>query len=389
MDQENYPQKPSNSTHTGQAASFQVMHPPPLQNGQTFQKAPKPMRVSSASTKYTSWNSAEQAYLPSASTPRGKTALPSPRMSSAAKTPRPPGSQLSVLSTASRVPSAATMLVRLQENPRVVVESQLPHLLGASNAVILRELESERAIAEQDGNLILAQVRTDMLRAFVEHTGKETERALGSSNDHAPEITEKVNQYRTLMFDFTNMWEETFREYDEKAENAIQGLQREHQQHYEEVESLARSELAAKRLHYSRKVLNKREELERLIALRQYKEADRIRKDLIPMEEAEESRFEESLNTTLVSRIKTVRRSQEAKLEALKMRIVQGREDMMLQRRTDYFKLLLKHANGIEDAQQTAKRHAANERKTFSRQVNAMLLRSATKPVHFEDLMAS
>jgi hypothetical protein len=384
MDQENYPQKPTNSAHTGSAASFQVMHPPPLQNGQAFQKAPKPMRVSSASTKYTSWGSVEQAYLPSATTPRGKTALPSPRLGSAARTPRPPSGQVT-----SRIPSAATMLVRLQENPRVVVESQLPHLVGASNGVILRELEADRATAEQEGDLILAQVRTDMLRAFVEHTGKETERALGSSREHPPEITEKVNQYRTLMFDFTNMWEETFSDYDEKAENAIQGLQREHQQHYEEVESLVRSELAAKRLHYSRKVLNKREELERLIALRHYKEADRIRKDLVPMEEAEESRFEESLNATLVSRIKTVRRSQEAKLEALKMRIVQGREDMMIQRRNDYFKLLLKHANGIEDAQQTAKRHAANERKTFSRQVNAMLLRSATKPVHFEDLMVA
>lgn len=279
------------------------------------------------------------------------------------------------------------MLVRLQENPRGVVEAQLPHLAGASNAVILRELEADRATAEQSGDLILAQVRNDMLRAFVEHTGKETDRALGAARECPPEIAEKVGQYRTLMFDFTNMWEDTFREYDEKADNAIQSLQREHQQHYEEVESLVRSELATKRLHYSRKVLDKREELDRLISLRHYKEADRIRKDLAPMEEAEESRFEESLNATLVSRIKSVRRSQESKLDALKMRIVQGREDMMLQRRTDYFKLLLKHANGIEEAQQIAKRHTANERKMLSRQVNAMLLRSASKPANFDDFM--
>lgn len=385
MDIDAVPQKPS-AVNTTQPTSFQVMHPPPLQVGQGLQKPSKPMRVPTASTKYTTWGSVEQAYLAS-TTPRSKLTS-SPRVASATRTPRPPGQQLLSMSS-TRPVSAATMLVRLQENPRSVIEAQLPHLAGASTTTILQELEADRANAERNGDLILAQVRTDMARAFAEYAGKATERSLGSSKEHAPEIVEKVNQYRSLMFEFTNMWEEKFRDYDEKAEDAIHQIQKEHQQHYEEVESLVRSELAAKRMHYSRKVLNKREELERLLALRQYKEADRIRRDLSPMEEAEEFRFEESLNATLVSKIKSVRRSQEAKLEALKMRIVQGREDMMQQRRNDYFKLLLKHANGIEEAQQNVKRHAANERKSFHRHMNAMLVRSATKAVNFEDLISA
>lgn len=276
---------------------------------------------------------------------------------------------------------------KLQQKPRTAAQAILPQVTPHTPShIVLNELDRERQAAEEEGEYLKAHNCLEVMRALAEKCGRSTERQIVSQRN-PPEVTERSSQYRVAMMEFTQLWEDTFRDYERKAESAILELQAEHQRHLEEAEQLTRSELATKRPHYSRKVISKREELDRLISLRQYKEADRVRRDLVLLEESDEKRFEESLNTTLASKLKVFRQNQEKKMQALKKRISQGREELTLQRREDYGNLLLRHANGIEETHQRHKNAVAVERKTFSKQFEAQLVRSATKPTNFARLL--
>lgn len=356
--------------------TFRYIHPPPLQLEKSQQR---PMRVATAS--HSIGRSAKLAPITTAADASGeKPAADATTPCVKPNVPKPPNSTL-------RPISAATLTTRLKDNTRSTINTLLPHLAGQSTGVVLRTLEDERRSAEAEGDFIKAQERVEMMRAFAEYCGKKVGRDIVESAERSAEVAEKSSHYRMLMFEFTKMWEEKFSEYDVKAEEAMLELQSEQQRRFEEVESLTRCELAARRPHYSRKVITKREELERLLTMRHYKEADRVRRDLSVIEEADERKFEESLNVTLAARTKALRRQQETKMDALKMRITQGREELMLQRRTDYFNLLLKHANGIEEAQQSHRQRAATERQYLHRQLSAMMIKSSTKNVNFEKIL--
>ena len=233
--------------------------------------------------------------------------------------------------------------------------------------------------AEYDGRLNDAHDAAELFRSVADEMRIETLKQITGTKLEVEKITRE--KYRGALFQFTTMWEEKMQDYEMKAREAAEDLQRRQQQRFEEEENAIRSELAAKKPRYSVATFKKREELDLLLHSKLYREAERLQRELQVQERKDEQKIEEALNQTLAARTKILRGQQEKVLESLKQRIAQGRDDLIAQRRNDYYLLLQKHANENGELTQREKTATAVKRNAFERLYSAKSSKSSPRLV--------
>jgi hypothetical protein len=254
----------------------------------------------------------------------------------------------------------------ISRGPRNVAAERFPALSGLAPAQALDRLEQERVAAEYDGRLNDAQDAAELFRSVADNLRAETVKHLVASNGEQV-VKNTREKYRSAMFSFTIMWEEKMQDYEVKAREAVEDLQRRQQQRFEEEENAIRNELASRKPRYSVATFRKREEFDLLLHSKHYREADRLQRELQAQERKDEQRIEESLNHTLATRTKNLRAQQEKAMESLKQRIAMGRDDLIAQRRQDYYLLLQKHANESGEMAQRERTASAVRKSSFDR----------------------
>lgn len=268
----------------------------------------------------------------------------------------------------------------IARGPHIVAEEKFPNLVGLPRGAALDRLEQERVAAEYDGRLHDAQDAAELFRFVADALCEETVKNIASAS--ADQVVKATREkYRTTMFNFTTMWEEKIQDYEVKAQQAVEDLQRRQQQRFEEEENAMRNELAQRKPRYSVATFRKREEFDLLLHNKYYKEADRLQRELQAQERRDEQRIEESLNQTLAARTKILRAQQEKSMESLKQRIAMGRDDLIAQRRGDYYLLLQKHANESGALSQREKIQTAIQKSSFRRSYSAKMAHSSPRLV--------
>jgi hypothetical protein len=263
--------------------------------------------------------------------------------------------------------TASSIIAR---GPRVVAAERFPALAGLAPPDALDRLEQERVAAEYDGRLVDAHDAAELFLCVADSLRAETVKNLVSSNGDQL-VKETRDKYQHAMFRFTTMWEEKMQDFEAKAKEAVESLQRRHQQRFEEEENVIRNELASKKPRYSVATFRKREEYEVLLHSKHYREADRLHRELMAQERKDEQRIEEGLNHTLAIRTKNLRSQQEKAMESFKQRISTARDGLIAQRRQDYYLLLQKHANESGETSQRERTASAIKKCSFDRLFSA------------------
>eukprot|EP00759_Apiculatamorpha_spiralis_P039353 PhF_6_TR38155/c0_g1_i2/m.57001 len=245
---------------------------------------------------------------------------PSPRppfrgsIHSSPYTPVPPPQ-----STSRRSPNSATPTITLPNATPPNVDDPLHHPYGAQQgAPTLEELDRARSRAAAEGRFADAQAALEAIRQATESKGLELEEAVGAYRDTKYDTI--LETQRVQLLEFTVSWERVMKEYEQKSMAAIGALRDTHASFLHDQEALLRSELNARPIHYSRRVLNMRDALQRLSTSLHYKEAEEVQKMLLPMEREELRRFDEKLSVEFAAMSKRWRERCRKEMSTLKQK---------------------------------------------------------------------
>eukprot|EP00759_Apiculatamorpha_spiralis_P039352 PhF_6_TR38155/c0_g1_i1/m.57000 len=313
---------------------------------------------------------------------------PSPRppfrgsIHSSPYTPVPPPQ-----STSRRSPNSATPTITLPNATPPNVDDPLHHPYGAqqnpSGAPTLEELDRARSRAAAEGRFADAQAALEAIRQATESKGLELEEAVGAYRDTKYDTI--LETQRVQLLEFTVSWERVMKEYEQKSMAAIGALRDTHASFLHDQEALLRSELNARPIHYSRRVLNMRDALQRLSTSLHYKEAEEVQKMLLPMEREELRRFDEKLSVEFAAMSKRWRERCRKEMSTLKQKIDNGRGQLLEQRRRDYDAMILKHFNMAKEQEQKTKTKLARAKESLRRQMRSFHSDPRRTRVHFDD----
>lgn len=265
-----------------------------------------------------------------------------------------------------------------------------PALAHLSTAQTLSTLERECHVAQLEGRFIDAQICHDLLNQVANNCSDRAQRAVQDKIRTLQPVQAKHEENRAELVQFTKLWEKEMAAYDAKGEAVVAALCEKHQRELHEASQLLESQLAATRPHFSRRVIDLRAELGKLVALKRFREADSINKDLVALERAEGAAFEQSLAKRYRKAIKVSVGAHQRELESLKGRIQGGRDELLRQRRADYQTLLQRHAIRASDVDHKVRAQLQQEHKHLERQAVLMARRPANAVDMFseyEDLL--
>jgi hypothetical protein len=240
---------------------------------------------------------------------------------------------------------------------------------------LLVQLDAERRRYVAEGRFREAQDCLDAMRDLSAAQGRRII-AEAVARDLASDAKEQLlDDHRKQTLQFTKLWENSLKDFDIKAEAALEELSTRHRREFEEQEELLRSQIAAKRgnPHFSKHVIRGRAELEQLVELRRYREADILQKQVETLEQGERRKFEEMLSLEFATKTKQLKKKFLLEAQTLKQRIETGRDALLTQRRLDYEVLLQRHMNAVAALEQKGRTDAAKDKRNLSRQLEALL----------------
>ncbi len=136
-----------------------------------------------------------------------------------------------------------------------------------------------------------------------------------------------------------------FVEYDDQAKEIIRQTIERQNWEKKEAETTVRNSVLHKKPKFSKKVLDMRVVLKKLVQKMEYNEAEIVRKDLAVMELQEMEAFQHQLESLIQSKLKVNVQKSQQEIESLKQRIKQGRNELLAQRKQDWERLVQYHNN--------------------------------------------
>ncbi|KAJ9470160.1 hypothetical protein DIPPA_32756 [Diplonema papillatum] len=236
---------------------------------------------------------------------------------------------------------------------------------------MLIELDEQRQQCEREGKFFQAQECLNRMRDLNLKQGKKVERMARSVN--AQEKQDVTERQRLELLTFTKLWEEKLEEYERQAKEIVAHVKNRQNSEYKEQEDIVKIQLMNKRPRFSKQVLQMREELERMVRQKKYLDAEAIKRNLKPLEEEEVKRFDEQLSVTFAKKTQLLKQQYRNEINALKQRIKLGREELLGQRKTDFERLLQRHANVSKELDLKTRLHVSRTRDYVQRQMQALV----------------
>lgn len=252
-----------------------------------------------------------------------------------------------------------------------------PALANLSTAQTLSTLERECHVAQLEERYVDAQICHDLLNQVAQNCADRAQRVVQDKIKKLQPVQAKFEENREETIRFTKLWEKELQAYDAKGEAALNELKQKHARMLHEQSQLLESQLSNIQPHYSRRVIDLRIELEKLVALKQFREADGVNKELVHLERKEKQKFEQMLNKKYQKSVKLLTDAHALQFRSLKDRIAAGREELLGQRREDYRTLIQRHAIRVGDVDHKARAQLQQEHKYLEREAVVMARRPA------------
>ena len=258
-----------------------------------------------------------------------------------------------------------------------------PAFSNLTTAQQLTTLERECHIAEAEGRYQDAQICHDLLHTIALKCANSAKRSIQDRVKKLQPVKQKIAENKSELQVFTKLWEKSMQEFDAKAEDALNELKMRQVREEEDQEQLLRTQLATQQPHFSRRVIDLRNELDKLLVQKHFHEADGIQKDLTHNETLERNKFDKELTNRFQKRMKQVKAAHQLEIAALKKRTSQAREELLGQRREDYKTLVQRHMIQTSTVDKRTREHHRLEHKQLQRQAVVI----ARKPAYAVDLL--
>ncbi|RNF26673.1 trichoplein, keratin filament binding protein [Trypanosoma conorhini] len=235
----------------------------------------------------------------------------------------------------------------------------------------LVQLDALRQECEQRGEFRKAQACLDRMREVNLRYVKKIE--IEARKVNVGWKRQMLEEQRLELLTFHDMWENKLRDYDEKARQLRRELERQHVMEMQSQDELIRLELMERRPRPSKALVGLRDDLKKYVQQRMYMEAERAQKAIAHREAQELQEFEVEIEKKLQDRLRALSERLRLGQAAVEKRLATNREELLLQRRSDFEKLAKKHSAALHAQEQANALVVARAQDCIRRQAKAYI----------------
>ncbi|PWV13995.1 hypothetical protein C3747_40g141 [Trypanosoma cruzi] len=235
----------------------------------------------------------------------------------------------------------------------------------------LIQLDALRHECEQRGQFRKAQKCLDRMREVNLRYAKKIE--MEASKVNVGWRKQMLEEQRLELLTFHDMWENKLKEYDEKAGQLTQEMNRQHAMELQLQEEVIRVELMKRRPRPSKTLVELRDNLRTYVQRRMYMDADRAKKAIHHRESEELREFEADIEKKFQDRLQVASERLRLGRAAVEQRLVVNREELLAQRRDEFSKLVKKHHAALHAQEQANALVVSRARDCIRRQAKAYI----------------
>eukprot|EP01012_Entosiphon_sulcatum_P057200 TRINITY_DN8092_c0_g1_i1.p1 TRINITY_DN8092_c0_g1~~TRINITY_DN8092_c0_g1_i1.p1 ORF type:complete len:300 (-),score=54.20 TRINITY_DN8092_c0_g1_i1:8-907(-) len=177
-------------------------------------------------------------------------------------------------------------------------------------------------------------------------------------------------QQRLELLTFTKIWEEKEAVYERQSNAITEHLQERQKINFDVVADQLWQQLSAKKPRPSKKALELRTMVAKLAKQRRFQEAASMKQQLVDLEGEEQDKHEKSIQLTFESKLRVLQNQNSNEMAALHQRIKSGNDELCLQRKLDFERLLQQHSNAITELEQSHKSNVKRLKDQLQRQLD-------------------
>ncbi|CDW89445.1 ca2+-binding protein (ef-hand superfamily) [Stylonychia lemnae] len=210
----------------------------------------------------------------------------------------------------------------------------------------LRLLEEYRRKCEDDGNYAEAKKARSK---FDELLKKETVRQknnIRAAQEHELQNIEAAQKAQFL--EFSQAWDNYMSDYEATAYLSLEKLKEKHMLEFQQFQEKIRKELRAK-MKFSKDLLELRDKEAKLVKMKRYEEAEKVKMKADLLEEFERNKLEAEMQAIVEKKESKLRHTQQLALAALLKRIQRDRNEQLKHRQQDSQRLIQRNKNILND----------------------------------------
>jgi hypothetical protein len=243
-------------------------------------------------------------------------------------------------------------------------------LVAAEVQNYLTQVEALRQECERRGDFRKAQECVDRMREVNRRYARRVEAV--SKRTNVAERAQLAEEHQAELLTFARVWDDKMSDYEGQAQRVLDELLARHSADYASQEGLLKIHLMNRRPHFSRKVQELRDRLERCVARRAYLEAEDLKRVLAEHEQREIAAFDASLAEEFQNRTATMKTQYVNEVRAVKQRVENAREELRQQRKQEFEKVIRRHANAMRDLEGATRLHISKTRHYVEKQMVAL-----------------
>ncbi|KEG09198.1 hypothetical protein DQ04_05631030 [Trypanosoma grayi] len=182
-----------------------------------------------------------------------------------------------------------------------------------------------------------------------------------------------MEEQQLELLTFHEMWEDKMKDYDEKADDLLYQLNRQHMMDMQSQEDIIRLGLMEKRLRPSKTLVDLRDELKNFVQQRMYADAEHVQKKIVQREAEELHEFEVEQERKLQERLLAVAERLRVERGAVEQRLAMNREELLAERRQDFDALVKRHSAALRGQEQATALIISRAQDCIHRQVKAYI----------------
>ncbi len=210
----------------------------------------------------------------------------------------------------------------------------------------LRLLEEYRRKCEEEGNYAEARKASSKFDELLKKEIARQRNNIRAAQEH--ELANIEAAQKAQFVEFSQAWDHYMSDYEATAYLSLEKLKEKHMLEFEQFQDRTRKELRAK-MKFSKDLLELRDKEAKLVKVKRYEEAERVKMKADLLEEFERSKLESEMQMVIEKKEAKLRHSQQLALAALLKRIQRDRNEQLKHRQQDSQRLIQRNKNILND----------------------------------------
>jgi len=220
--------------------------------------------------------------------------------------------------------------------------------------ILVDELKEQILVLEDEGYYVEAEMIHFKIQELYFTEASKIEQAFNKACESLR--LELLSVFALDMEAFDKTWSDKTSRYDRQAKDLVRSTLERQSVEYEKAYQILRSQLHLNKPKFSKAVLDQRSKILTLLKTKDYKLAEKARKELGPMELKEIDKFEKHQEEKLKKKMITVETKHKQEMEALHQRINSSKAQLERDRKLEHKKITQTQNNIFQEFENKMKR---------------------------------